>query len=679
MKRKRWIVSKGNKDLASLAAQNLGIDPLCALIATSRGFDTQEKLTEFFEDDGMLTLDPMSIRDMDRAAARIIKALDSFERICVFGDYDADGVTSTALLYSYLESRGADVIRYIPDRISEGYGLNTDAVRELSEKGVKLIVTVDNGVSAVDEIKYAGTLGMDVVVTDHHKVGDELPDCCAVVNPHRADCPSTFKEMSGVGVAFKLICAIEGGGDDELLDEYGELVAIGTIGDVVSLTGENRVMVKRGIANINEHPGVGVASLAQAAGMQNRRFSSSSVAFTLCPRINAAGRMGSADKALELLLCDDMDTAGDLAEEINSMNAGRQSTEVDIYKLAVRLIESDPSIGKRKVIVVSGEGWHQGVIGIVAARITERYGKPSVVISENGEIAKGSARSIEGFSIFEAIEAVSDCLTHYGGHTLAAGVGLRSADISLFREKINEYAANIEMPFAVQKIDCRIQISSISIDLISGLSELEPYGSGNAQPCFGLFGVRIEDITPLSEGKHTRIYVSKNGTTLSTVYFGMPEKSFPYEKGDTVDLAVNLEKNVYNGDERVSVLVRVVRPSVTDEEKVLGAISLYERFSCGEPLSGGEYLSILPERDVQAQVFRSIKKAPLRDGCCEQLCVRLGDDGSNLAKYIAATEIMKEMGVLVTDENGTLRAPDISEKVNLENSPVMRKLREGVK
>lgn len=675
MRRKKWVVAKTNKDLAASTAQELSIDPLAALLVTSRGFDDINSIDEFFDPDAPLSLDPFSIKDMDLAAERINRAIDDFELICVFGDYDADGVTATALLYSYLEARGANVIRYVPDRLIEGYGLNIAAVEKLAESGVKLIVTVDNGVSAVKEAARAKELGVSLVITDHHKVGDELPEADAVVDPHRPDCPSGFKEMAGVGVAFKLVCALEGAEEDMLLAEYGDLVALGTIGDVVTLTGENRIMVRRGLRMMNEEPRPGISALAEAACCADKPFTASSAAFTICPRINAAGRMGTAHKALDLLLCDDDDSAQLLAEEINQLNIQRQRTETEIFAQAAAAIESNPAVRDGKIIVVDGEGWHQGVVGIVAARITERYGRPSVVISRDGENAKGSCRSIEGFSIYDAIESVSDCLEHFGGHTLAAGVGLRSENIDEFRRRINEYAADKEMPFAVQRIDCRIQPASISLDMLSSLSLLEPFGAGNPQPCFGLFGARIDDIASVSDGKHIRMSVSKNGARTGVVYFGMQDKRFPFDKGDTVDLAVNLDRNVYNGETRVSVIVRGIRPSATDEDKVLSAISLFERFSRGEHIGSEEAKRLLPDRALEVEVFRSIKAKPLRDKYCEALCSRLGDDGERLAAISATVDIMLEMGVLTADEYNTVSVPQVSQKVNLEDSAILRRIR----
>ena len=675
MRRKKWIVSKGDKDLASEASQELGIDPIAAIIVTSRTVKDLGDLEEFFDEDAPLTLDPTTIKDMDKAAARVIRAMDSFEKICVYGDYDADGVTSTALLFAFLESRGANVISYIPDRVSEGYGLNNNAIKSLSEQGVKLIVTVDNGISAIEEIKYAYSLGMEVVVTDHHMVGDELPQCEAVVDPHRSDCPSNFKEMSGVGVAFKLCCAIDGDGENELLDEYGEYIALGTIGDVVSLTGENRVMVRRGIKQINESPCIGIEALLKAAGVSEKIFTSSVAAYTLCPRINAAGRMGNAQKALDLLLCDDEIRADELAHEIQCMNTSRQKVENEIYEQALQKIAENPEIANGKIIVVDGEGWHQGVIGIVAAKIMEHFGRPAIVISIGEDEAKGSCRSIEGISIYEAIDAVSDCLTHFGGHTLAAGIGLKKERISEFRKRINDYVADKEMPFATQRIDLKINPSSVKLDLLSSLACLEPYGAGNPQPYFGLFGVKIEEITSMSDGKHTRLLVSKNDARIGAIFFSYGEKSFPFERGDIVDLAVNLERNFYNGEAKVSVVIRGIRPSVTDEEKVLKAISTYNKFCRNEKITPEEVSLLLPDRDAQVQVFKCIKARPLKDNYSEQLCVRLHDDGSKLGKYMISVDVMLEMGILVADGNRCISVPEKTTKVNLEDSAIMKKLR----
>lgn len=675
MIRKKWVVSECDKDMAAQIAEEFSINPLTAYLLVSRGITDDFEIEEFLDPDALLSVDPFSFVDMDAAVERIEQAIDNYERIAVFGDYDADGITATALLYSYLESREANVLRYIPDRLTEGYGLNCDAVRAMAEQEVKLLITVDNGVSAIEEAMLAAELGIDLIVTDHHKVGDELPQAVAVIDPHRADCESEFKELSGVGVAFKLVGALEGGDEDGALDEFGDLVAIGTIGDVVALKGENRALVRNGLRLINSSPRVGIAALLEKAGSSEKKLSATSTAFTLCPRINAAGRMGSAYKALDLLLCDEAEQAQELAEEIKAMNATRQKTETGIFTNVTEIFAKEPQRTLDNIIVVDGEGWHQGVIGIVASRIVERFGKPAIVISRSAEEARGSCRSIEGFSIFKAIEAVGDCLTHYGGHTLAAGIGLKSSRIDEFRRRINEYAADMEMPFPVQRIDCRINPASLSLDILNALELLEPFGSGNPQPCFGLFGMRLEDFSSIGDGRHMRMVISKGEVRTGAVYFGMQEKQFPYQRGDKIDLAVNLDRNIYNGEERVSISVRNLRPCGTNEQAVLEGSRLYEKVLCGQTLTARQAERACPDRELLVKVFKHIKSANPLEDTCELICLRIGDDGSAFCRVAVAVDVMLEMKVIAKNGGGRLYAPENAQKVNLEDSVLMKRLR----
>lgn len=675
MIRKKWIVSECDKDLAAQIAEDFSVDPLTAYILVSRGIKDYTEIEEFLDPSAPLMIDPFSFADMDKAVRRIQFAIDDYQKIAVFGDYDADGITATALLYSYLVKREANVVRYIPDRLTEGYGLSCDSVRELAGQGVRLIITVDNGVSAVEEAKLCKELGVDLVVTDHHKVGDELPDAVAVINPHRKDCPSEFKDFSGVGVAFKLVSALEGGDEDSMLDEFGDLVAIGTIADVVSLKGENRSLVRYGLNSINNSSRTGLKVLLEKAGGQGKKIGASSAAFTICPRINATGRMGSAEKALDLLLCDDEITAERLVEEINSMNQARQKTETEIFAEVTAKIAEKPSLVRDNIIVVDSEGWHQGVIGIVASRVAERYGKPAIVISRNGSEARGSCRSIEGFSIFKAIDAVSDCLTHYGGHTLAAGLGLNSDRIEEFRIRINDYADSIEMPFPVQKIDCRIKPAMISLDILRALNSMEPFGAGNPQPCFGLYAVRIEDFAAIGDGRHMRLTISKGDVRTGVVWFGMQEKLFPYNKGDIVDLAVTLDRNVYNGEVRVSVSVKNIRPSFTDENKVLSGQRLFEKVLGEMPLTPEQAAAALPERELQVEVFKHIKTEKPVEDSFEQICLHTGDDGSNYCKVAVAVTVMLEMGIIEKTESGRLCAAETTGKVDLNDSVLMKRIK----
>ncbi len=675
MVRKKWTVSECDKDLAAQIAEDFSVDPLTAYILVSRGITDYDEIEEFLDPSAPLMIDPFSFADMDKAVRRIQLAIDDFQKIAVFGDYDADGITATALLYSYLEMREANVVRYIPDRLTEGYGLSCDSVRELAEQGVKLIITVDNGISAVEEAELCKSLGVDLVVTDHHKVGEKLPDAVAVVNPHRKDCPSEFKDFSGVGVAFKLVSALEGGDEDSMLDEFGDLVAIGTVADVVNLKGENRSLVRYGLNTINTSPRIGLKVLLEKSAGQGKKIGASSAAFTICPRINATGRMGSAEKALYLLLCDDEITAERLVEEINSMNQARQKTETEIFGEVSAMLAEKPGLSRDSIIVVASEGWHQGVIGIVASRIAERYGKPAVVISKNGSEARGSCRSIEGFSIFKAIEAVSDCLTHFGGHTLAAGIGLNSDRIEEFRIRINDYADSVEMPFPVQKIDCRINPGSISLDILNALDVMEPFGAGNPQPCFGLYGVKIEDFSSIGDGRHMRLTISKNDARTGAVWFGMQEKLFPYSRGDIVDLAVTLDRNIYNGETRISVNVKNIRPSHTDENKVLLGRRLYEKVLGEMPLSREQAECALPDRNIQVEVFKHIKMSKPVDDSFEQICMHLGDDGTEYCKVAVAVADMLEMGVITKTNGGRLAPAETNGKVDLNDSVLMKRIK----
>lgn len=674
MIRKMWVVPDCDKDLAAQLAEEFSIEPLTAYLLVSRGITDDMEVEEFLDPMAPLMLDPFSLADMEKAVERIEAAIQNGESMAVFGDYDADGITATALLYSYLKSRRAAVTRYIPDRMSEGYGLNANAVRKLAGEGVKLIVTVDNGVSAIEEAALCRELGVDLIVTDHHKVGDVLPDAVAVVDPHRPDCPSDFKELSGVGVAFKLVSALEGGDEDTVLDSYADLAALGTIGDVVTLRGENRSLVRNGLRMINTEPGLGIRALLEKAGAGGKKVNAVTAAFTLCPRINAAGRMGSAYKALDLLLSTDPAEADALAEEIKSMNFFRQKTESEIFDSVKELFAENPSLALDKVVVVDGEGWHQGVIGIVASRIVESTGRPAIVISRDGENARGSCRSIEGFSVFNALEAVSDCLTHFGGHTLAAGLGLESSRIEEFRRRINEYAADFDMPFPVQKIDCRINPKSVSSDILDSLDILEPFGAGNPQPCFGLYGMKIDDFNSIGDGRHMRLMLSKGDTRITAVYFGMAEKQFPFVRGDTVDIAANLDRNVYNGETRVSVNVRNIRPSHTDEQAVLHGLRLYERVMSGESLTKEEAAAAYPDRELQIKVFMHIKGTKPVDGSYETICLHIGNNGTDICKAAVCIAVMEEMGVIAKNSSGRLYAPDTGKKVDLNASALMQRL-----
>ncbi len=674
MSRKIWQVNKVNKALAASLAEEHNLYPIASLIASARGIDTDEKVRAFFYDE-LDFFSPWDIPDMQKAVDAINHALDNFDRIAICGDYDADGITATALLYSYLEEHGADVMCRIPDR-SEGYGLKCEAIDYFAEQGVKLIVTVDCGISSIEEAEYAKKKGIRLVVTDHHLVGEALPDCLAVVDPHRADCNCRFKNFAGVGVVFKLLCALEGGDEEYILDAYSDIIALGTIGDVMPIVDENRLIVRRGVEMINESERVGIVALRSAAGQSDKRVTAGSLAFTLIPRINAAGRMGSPTRALNLLLCEDERRSEDIAEEIDAANVQRHKTEVEIIEEIKQQFRENPALRYDRVLVVDGEGWPNGVIGIVAAKLVDIFGKPAVVIARNGEAARGSGRSFDGFSLFDAIKASSASLEHYGGHTLAAGIGLKSENISAFRRDINAYAASLENPvYPILEIDCKLNPAVINNDLLAALTTLEPFGAGNAVPVFGLYSMNIDGIQAVSEGKHIRIHLSKGDTKITAMRFGISPHEFPYKKGDTVDLAVTVEANEYLGEVRPSVHVKSVRATGMDDLAVLKNVSLFEKIKRAEALTQEEKQLALPSREFMLDVFKFIKKLGSWSFDSEVLCFRLGDNGSSLCKVAVSIEAMLELSVLVKGEDGTITLPENPVKADLSASKLLASLK----
>ncbi len=674
MSRKIWQVNKVDKALAAALAEAHNLYPIAALIASSRGIDTDEKIRAFFFDE-LDFFSPDELPDMDKAVREINAALENFDRIAICGDYDADGITATALLYSYLEEHGADVMCRIPDR-SEGYGLKCEAIDYFASQGVKLIITVDCGISSVEEAEYARCKGIRLVVTDHHLVGEKLPDCCAVVDPFRADCTCRFKNFAGVGVVFKLLCALEGGDVDFILDAYSDIIALGTIGDVMPLVDENRLIVRRGVEMINRSERAGIMSLRNVSGQSGKKVSAGSLAFTLIPRINAAGRMGSPTRALNLLLCEDTDLSDSIAAEIDEANNNRHKTEVEIFAEIKEKFSADPSLQLDRVIVVEGEGWPNGVIGIVAAKLVETYGKPAIVIACDGETARGSGRSFEGFSLYDAIKAASGELEHFGGHTLAAGIGLKTENIPRFRKAINSYAAGLEeSAYPLLNIDCRLNPAVINNDLLAALSTMEPFGAGNAVPVFGLFSMKLEAVQAVSEGKHIRLHLSKGDTKITAMRFGVSPIDFPFKKGDTIDLAVTVEANEYMGEVKPGIHVKAVRGNGMDDFAVLEGFSLYEKIKRGEPLTQQEKQRALPQREFMLNIFKFIKKAGSWPYDCESLCFRLGDNGSMLCKAAISVDAMLELKVLVRDDSGTITLPETPVKADLAESRILARLK----
>ena len=672
MNRKKWIIANNDKELARQLAEECDIDQLIALILTARGYCDPFEIDEFLSNDQQMG-DPYELIDMDKAVARIRAAIEKGERIAVYGDYDVDGVTSTALMYSYLSDKGADVIYSVPER-EEGYGMSIAAVDRLKNEGVKLIVTVDNGINANDEVDYAKKCGIDVVVTDHHLPMNELPNAEAVVDPHRLDCPSQFKDYAGAGVAFKVICALEEASGEEMSLRYGDLAAVGTIADVMPLCGENRLIVKNGLPLV-ENGREGFFAIIEAAGLSSRPFTSSSVSFGIGPRLNAAGRIGSCERAVRLLLTNDKSEAYELAREINEDNVRRQKTEREIFDAAVKIIEEKGYYNDR-VIVVCGDGWHGGVIGIVASRICERYGKPAFVLSVENREANGSARSIGNFSVFDALTATKDILLRFGGHSRAAGMSVETEKVDLFRKMINEWAAENydEMPFAEIKIDCRLAPSAFTPDMAESLEVFEPCGVANQTPVFGLMGVRLDKITPVGSGKHLRLTVSKNGNTATVMLFMTAEQDFGFVQGALLDFAVTVEANEYMGTRSVTLIAKAFRPTVIDEEKLLKEIRLYERFCRGEEMTDEQKEICKISRDDVGAIYRTINKNNGFSGVFEALMTQSGV--SSYLRTRLALDIMSELGVIDCSysKDGVYAAKcPTEERFELANSPIFRR------
>lgn len=676
---KKWVTRKLNKDNAVAISQRYDLPMLIAMLLDIRGITGEEEIIDFLSNE-TLTSSPFEIKDMDKAVERIQRAIEDGERICVYGDFDADGVTSTALLYSYLSDIGADAMYYIPSRETEGYGMHRKSTDRLYERGVKLIITVDNGIAAVDEVAYAKTLGIDTVITDHHAVPETLPDAVAVVDPHRPDCDSSFKELSGVGVAFKLVQAIEGeyADVDGLLENYSDLAAIGTVGDIVALRGENRVLVKNGLRHINNGDRMGIAALVEDAGLSGKSISAGNLSFTIVPRINAGGRLGLSKKSVTMLLTDDEEYAADIAAELSSDNMERQQIERDILSEIDEMIRQDPSLVNNPVIVVCGEGWHKGVIGIVASRIKEVYAKPAVVISMESDVCRASGRSVSGFSLIDAVFSCSDILTQCGGHPMAVGFGIRRDQIENFIQRINRYTVTHPVPQPVLELDCKLNPAQLSVELVRGLSLLEPFGAGNPTPLFGLYNMTLRDIREIGGGKHLRLTLSRGDSTIYALRFSTTLAEFPYAAGDVVDLAVTLDINTYNNNESLSIFIRDMRFADREEDEMLRSKECFERFCRGESISAQEARSLLPDRSEFAVVYRFLRANGGYRYSFDSLLYRIDSD-IGYGKLRVILECMNELRLIEIDEgmyDFAIKMCEVGAKVDLDTSVIITKLRE---
>ena len=686
MKFQQWNVA-GVPEQTVRRLMDAGYPYLVSAVLASRGIASETEAADFLLCDHRLTHSPLLMADMDRAAERIGRAIADGERIAVFGDYDVDGITATVILVDYLRQRGADVVHYIPRRIEDGYGLSVDAIAALHQQGVGLLVTVDCGITGVDEVAYARSLGMDTVITDHHECKERLPEADAVVDPHRPDCAYPFKHLAGCGVALKLVLALAGPDREEaVFSRYCTLAAIGTVADVMQMSDENRTIVSRGLASIDHSDFIGLHALLQEAGLAGKPISSVQIGFVLAPRINAAGRMGAADMAAELLLCDDEDRAARLARELCELNRERQSVEQEIYSQALDMIEALPE-DERSALVLASDTWHQGVVGIVASRLSEKYSCPSFMIHLNGSTGKGSCRSWGGFNLFTALESCSDLLLGFGGHELAAGFTIEAEKIPAFRRRINQYAREFrggEAPVSCLDVDVVItQPGRVTLEEVEALDALEPYGSGNTRPVFCLTGATLERAQNVGQNRHLKLRLSKGSAQFDGIFFSATAEACGCPPGSRVDAAFYLQVNEFRGARSVQMQLVDLRPSLTASGREEESLQLLDRCLAGEDLTAKEATRLLPSREQFVRAWRSLQKAVPEEGLdvdylplLRSLATVLGGPDPFLRTALCL-EVFVEMGLLRLRRTGDrvlLQLAGQGKKVDLESSAYLRRL-----
>ena len=616
--------------------------------------------------------DPFLLRDMDKAVARIEQAIEAEEPIVIYGDYDVDGISATAILYECLSSQGAYVRCKLPTRGS-GYGLTRPALEGLARKGFTLVITVDNGISAVEEAACAKELGLDLVITDHHLPGETLPDAVAVVDPKRADDESPFKNLCGAGVAFKLCAALEGCDPAELLEMYGEFVALGTVADVMPLVGENRVLVREGLALLQDTMRPGLHALLESGGYAGKPVTTDTVSYGLAPRLNAAGRMDNASVALKLLLCGDEEQATGIAARLAEINTERQQTEQDVFAAACRTLETDPARLQDRVLVVSGEDWHPGVIGIVAARLMERYSRPVLVISLHEGEGRGSGRAPDAFDLHSALAACAGHLTRFGGHAAAAGIEIEEEKLPAFRQAINEWAAqHAARPApATLQLDAVVTLEELDLPNVQELTRLAPFGRENPTPVLLVQNAVVDGVWAMgAEGRHTRVRLRQGNHTLFASLFGIPPQQFAYPVGAAVEAA--LEVSVFTGRSgpMVSAHLKGIRPanlSNTPSEQA----AWFEAFRTGVVLEPVRAEALLPERNDTVMLYKRIRSGQVFTSDLQPVFAAQGPE--NTGKTLASLLALQELG-LIEEQNGRWLPVPVSQKQDLASAPVLKKL-----
>ena len=679
MKYQRWDLRRPGTPAARRSLEQAGLSPLCAALLSARGLDDPQKAAQFLSCGPERSHDPFLLKDMDRAVERIRAAIGGGERVCVYGDYDVDGITATCLLTEALAWQGGDVVSYIPDRTEEGYGLNPGAVARLAGQGVKLIVTVDCGITAVDEVEFARSLGVDVVITDHHHCKDRLPAAAAVVDPRREDCAYPFPELAGVGVALKTAQALVPPEQREgVFRRFGELAAIGTVADVMRLTDENRALVRQGLELLANTRRPGLRALLREAGLDPGAAPTAvTIGYGLAPRINAAGRMEQAMVAMELLLTRDEERGEALAHTLCRLNRERQAIELAIYEQCVELLDAQPPA---PAIVLAGEGWHQGVVGIVASRLTERYAGPAFMIClEHGQ-GKGSCRSFGGFNLFAALDRCAPLLDGYGGHEMAAGFTIREENIPAFRDQVCRLVdlrtggAPMEAAIDVDaEIDHCGQLTALQVE---SLSELEPFGTGNPKPVFLLRGVCVLSCCDVGGGRHLKMKLRRDGVVLDAIFFSANAAACGVSAGDRLDVVFTPQINEFRGSRTVQLQICDLRPAPTRAQLEQ---ELFQRLQAGTELSRWEAGLLLPSRQDFARLWRFLEHNCV-GGWMEagpallRQAARQGDGRSAYGRTLVCLHVMGDRG-LIRLERDQLHLCRPENKVDLEQAQLMRRLR----
>ena len=682
MKYKQWNRA-ASAPQARAAMEAAGVPPLAALTLCARGLDTPEKASAFLDAGRGQLLDPFLMKDMDRAAARVRRALAAGEHIAVYGDYDVDGITSTCLLTDFLRREGGTVIPYIPDRMEEGYGLNREAVAALRGQGVGLIVTVDCGITAVEEAACAASLGVELVITDHHECKAALPAAAAVVDPRRAGCPYPFKCLAGVGVALKLVLALGGPARrDELLERYADLAAIGTVADVMSLTGENRTIVRLGLEALRRTGRPGLRALLHEAGLDERPLTATAIGYTLAPRINASGRMGCASLAGELLLTDDPARGEELSRALCDLNRERQAIEAEIYTECQAMAEALPQ-PQRHALVLAGEQWHQGVVGIVASRLAEQFGCPTFMICLDQGMGKGSCRSWGGVNLFQLLQSCAPLLESFGGHAMAAGFTVREENIpALSRALCQAVESAPKQTASCLEADAAVQPEALTVQAVEDLDLLEPWGAGNPRPVLVLPGAQVVSAAAVGRGRHLKLRLESRGVPLDAIWFSNDGTGLDLEPGSRLDVAFCPQINEFRGLRSVQLQVMDLRPAPSRAQLER---DVYEKFARGEVLSPVEAELLLPQRAEFVGLWRWLERRCGSALTMEDSLPHIARGAGRASgrreapvRTLVCLEVLEERGLIDLDrQTDRVRVVlhRLEHKVDLESSALLLRLR----